>query len=126
MTALLGSRRQPIKRANRKRKAAKWERNFGDKRHWIVTLNCEVTGVVEEDGHKIDAAHMKARGMGGCGGDKTTLVPLEHGVHTDFDEMSVAKFKTKYGRTKQSVKDAAPKYEERWQRVQAGAPDLAF
>ncbi len=126
MTALLGSRRQPIRQVNRKRKKGLWERNFGEKRHWIVTLNCEVTGVVEEDGHKIDAAHMKSRGMGGCGGDKTTLVPLEHGVHTDFDEMSEAKFKAEYRRTKQSVRDAAPKYEERWQRVQAGEVHLGF
>lgn len=126
MTALHGSRRLPVKRENRKRKKQLWERNFGEKSLWIVTLNCEVTDVVAEDGWKIDAAHMKTRGMGGCGGDKAALVPLAHGAHKDFDEMSEAKFGAKYGRTKQSVKDAAPKYEERWQRVQAGEVDCAF
>lgn len=130
MTALLGGRARPaakrINPVNRKRRKRLWERNYGEKAEWIRQLNCEVTGRVAEDGWKIDAAHTKARGMGGCGGDKTHLVPLERTVHLDFDELPEARFAEKYGRTKQSVREAAARYESRWQGVQLDKADLAF
>jgi hypothetical protein len=118
---LAGERpRNSIPKVNRARKARLFERNFGDKRAWLVTLPCEVTGADPENGWTIDPAHTKARGMGGCGGDKTDLVPLCRWAHRDFDAMPEDAFAAKYARTKQSVKDAAARYEAMWQAQSAG------
>lgn len=59
-----------------KRAARKRERNFGPHAAWIKTLPCLVTGR-----YGVDPAHIEARGMGGCGGDKTKLVPLCRADH---------------------------------------------
>jgi hypothetical protein len=37
-------------------------------------------------------------------------------AHKDFDEMPEEKFEAKYGRTKQSVRDKAPLYQEMWEK----------
>jgi len=106
-----------VKPVNPERKAKLFERNFGDKAEWIREQPCEVTGA-DPLAWKIDAAHAKARGMGGCGGDKRDLVPLVWFVHVAFDEASDGDFLKRYGRTKQSVKDTAPLYEAAWQEYQ--------
>jgi hypothetical protein len=36
--------------------------------------------------HGVDAAHVVARGMGGCGGDWTDLVPLCRPCHRHYDD----------------------------------------
>jgi len=102
----------PINRARRKRLHA---RNFGPKAEWIRDQPCEVTGVCRDFGSRIVAAHMVARGMGGCGGDSTHLVPLEWSVHSDFDTYTEAQFEARYGRTKESVRESAAWYEQAWQ-----------
>jgi len=106
-----------MKAVNRERKAKLFERNFGEKSDFIRAQPCEVTGA-DPLGWKIEAAHMKARGMGGCHGSKLDLVPLVWFVHRAFDDMGEAAFLEHYGRTKQSVKDAAPRYEAAWQEYQ--------
>ena len=71
---------------NRERKAAKFERNFGDRGAAVREMTCLV---VSAPGQRtpcrgaIQAAHAKARGMGGCGGDRRSLVPLCARHHAD-------------------------------------------
>ncbi|MFA6046798.1 MAG: hypothetical protein WC718_17585 [Phycisphaerales bacterium] len=112
-------KRTRINPANRDRRKRLYERNYGDKADWIRAQPCEVTKADPENGWPIQAAHTKARGMGGCGGSKLDLVPLAPWVHRDFDLLTDARFLAKYERTKQSVKDAAPRYEAAWQEYQA-------
>ena len=74
-------------------------------------LPCEVTG---KQGHgNIVNAHTAGGGVGRRG-PYTSIVPLWWTVHTDFDEISDAKFEEKYGRTKQSIRDRAPYYHRMW------------
>ena len=76
--------------------------------NFFHNLPCEVTG------HRLASivnAHMKTRGSGGT---YRHIVPLEWNTHLDFDTMPDDKFKAKYGRTKQSVRDRAPHYEKLW------------
>jgi len=76
---------------------------------FINCLPCEVTrrGFLEREN-----AHMKSRGAGGTYKD---IVPLCAIVHRDFDEMPESKFCERYGRTKQSVRDRAPVYQQLWE-----------
>lgn len=80
-------KRTPLKRktrlrsVNRRRQAKKYERNFGQHSDWIRSHACCACGRPESDTMTIQAAHAKARGMGGCGGDKTDLVPLCFDCH---------------------------------------------
>jgi hypothetical protein len=46
-------------------------------------------------------------------------VPLQWRVHRDFDEMSEAKFELIYQRTKQSIRDRAPVYQQLWEGQKA-------
>lgn len=118
--ALAGERpANSIPKVNRKRKAKLYARNFGDKADWIRGLPCEVTGVTRTTGHDIDPAHMEARGMGGCGGDLTVLVPLWRPVHRSYDTESEAQFLATWGRTKESVRVTAREYHDEWLRQQA-------
>ena len=82
----------------------------GEKRIlFFKSLPCEVTG--RRGG--VDNAHTKGGGVGRRG-PYTSIVPLHWWVHTDFDEMPNAKFEKKYNRTKQSVRDRAPHYQQMW------------
>lgn len=84
-------KRSPLKRVNAEQRAAKYLRNFdGGIGHdeWIRTMPCALRLLsVNPCGGKIQACHVKARGMGGCGGDWRQLVPLcmshhlEQGAH---------------------------------------------
>ena len=114
---LAGERpRTSIPKVNRERQNRQHIRNFagpeGDKDAWTRAQKCEVTGADPLAGWKIDAAHMDARGMGGCGGGYRDIVPLVRWVHRDFDTLSEAKFAAKYGRTKESVRAMAQVYHQ--------------
>ena len=79
-----------LRPVNRKRRAQKFERNFGAKATWIRSLpclRCQLPG-----DHGVQAAHVRARGMGGCGGDSTDLVPLcdVRGCHREQEALSVS------------------------------------
>lgn len=77
---------------------------------FFKNLPCEVTGRCGED---VVNAHTKGGGTARRG-PYTSIVPLWWTCHTDFDEMSNEKFEEKYGRTKQSVRDRAPHYQQLW------------
>ena len=83
-------RKTALAKSNPERRAALYARNFGEWADEIRAMPCWGCGTTRE---KIDAAHTVARGMGGCGGDKRTLLPLcadniatqRIGCHTRFD-----------------------------------------
>lgn len=116
-------RKKRMNPLNSERRARLYERNFGAKADWIRRQPCYVTG---RSGPS-DPAHTRARGMGGCGGDRTDLVPLCREAHRDFDGVLTAKeFGAKYGITKAQVVAAAVRYGRRWQAVRDGLEDLEF
>ena len=76
---------------------------------FIRDLPCDLTGKV----CSVHNAHTISRG---AGGGFESIVPLQFMAHKDFDEMPEEKFEAKYGRTKQSVRDKAPLYQEMWEK----------
>lgn len=65
--------RAPIVKRNLQRWKRKFVRNFHSRRRvlWIKGLPCAFCGR-----NRTRNAHMNARGMGGCGGDYTRILPL--------------------------------------------------
>ena len=104
------SREQRLKR-KLDRTEARFARHYGSlgRVRFIRSLPCEVTGQCSEAVHN---AHTRSRGAGGTYRD---IVPLQWLVHRDFDEMSEAKFALIYQRTKQSIRDRAPVYQQLWE-----------
>ena len=85
-------RAKPIPNRNPARRAKLFERNFGDHGAFIRARPCVVPGCKATP---IQAAHVRARGMGGCGGDKRDLVPLcssHHGEQEGRTEWFGAKY----------------------------------
>ena len=79
-------------------------------------LPCEVTSRSRRESSewaRVVNAHTKGGGVGRRG-PYTSIVPLKWDVHGDFDCLSEAQWETKYGRTKQSVRDRAPHYAALW------------
>lgn len=72
-------KRKRVNPFNRERSKKKHGRNFGEYAVWIRMQPCIVCGTRTQ----IQAAHMKSRGMGGCGGDKRHLLPLCYLCHHD-------------------------------------------
>ena len=107
------SRQQRLKR-KLDRTEARFARHFGSLKRveFIRSLPCEVTGLCNEGSHN---AHTRSRGAGGTYRD---IVPLQWRVHRHFDEMSEAKFELIYQRTKQSIRDRAPVYQQLWEEFQ--------
>ena len=106
------SRQQRVKRKRREvRRARLFERSFHSEERvlFIKSLPCEVTGRLSET---VVNAHMKSRGAGGTYKD---IVPLSSEVHQHFDEMPEAKWEAIYQRTKQSVRDCTPVYQQLWE-----------
>ena len=99
-------------RAQRKleRKKNLFARHFHSQKRveWIRSLPCALTGV-EGQSHN---AHMKSRGSGGTYQD---IVPLSFVAHRDYDELDKLRFSAKYGTTKESVREWAPDYQQRWE-----------
>lgn len=83
-------KKSPLRRFNRARRRRLYERNFGAHADVIRSLPCCGCGRPAPSA----AAHSVGRKMGGCGGDRTTLVPLcesnpktgRVGCHYLFDE----------------------------------------
>ena len=72
-------KRKPMKRINRKRRAKLHARNFGPRAVAVRDMPCLVARAREASDlcrGRVQAAHVVARGMGGCGGDARSLVPL--------------------------------------------------
>jgi hypothetical protein len=82
-----------VRPVNRARRARLYERNFGAYSDFIRSLPCAVPGCLRRD---IEAAHVVTRKMGGCGGDKTNLVPL-CGPHHREEEGHLDEFNAKHG-----------------------------
>lgn len=73
-------RRTPLRQRNRKRAAKSYARNYGERGDAVRAMRCLV-GVNCRG--PIQAAHVKARGMGGRGGDRRSLVPFCAGHHDE-------------------------------------------
>jgi hypothetical protein len=110
---------------NRKRRAKVFERNFGQRAAEVRSLGCIVGAKLGRElddqptfGHKLavavyhqesgqacdfggaQAAHARARGMGGCKGDRRDLVPLCHRHHLEAGEFRTTQrteFEKRYG-----------------------------
>ena len=78
-------RKVGVAKVNPERKARLYARNFGEWAAEIRMMSCEVCGRVPTEAFPNEAAHTVARGMGGCGGDKRTLLPLCRACHRAFD-----------------------------------------
>lgn len=68
-------KRTAIKRVNRERRAAAFERNYGQRGGYVREMPC-LLAAAGGCRDRIQAAHVKARGMGGCNGDRRSLIPL--------------------------------------------------
>jgi hypothetical protein len=76
-----------MKARNAKRRAASYEKNFGERRAWIVSLGCLIAGhPLHRCEGVIEAAHTEARGMGGAKGDRRKQVPLCTAAHREAGE----------------------------------------
>lgn len=87
-------------RRNRKRAAKMYARNYGERGDPIRAMPCLIAArsispdpTLFCDG-AVEAAHVKARGMGGCGGDRRQLVPLCSKHHRAWGRMGRHTFST--------------------------------
>ena len=76
------TRRARLRPINAARRAKAYARNFGPRADAIRSMPCLVPGCP----HPSQAAHSRARGMGGCGGDRRELVPLCAVHHAEAGE----------------------------------------
>lgn len=74
-------RRGRLRPVNRERQAWKYERNFGVYSEWIRRQDCATCGKRAPS----EASHVDARGMGGCGGDKWSLIPQCMDCHKEYE-----------------------------------------
>lgn len=66
-------RKAPVRAVNHERRRKLHDRNFGERAAAVRRMPCIIaTGCAGQ----IVAAHVRARGMGGCNGDRKDLVPL--------------------------------------------------
>lgn len=93
--------RKRLPRVNRKRAAEKFHRNFdGGIGHdkWIRAKPCCLcTAVGQTQRTPTQAAHAKARGMGGAGGDWQLLVPLCNEHHREQESAGNVRIEARYG-----------------------------
>ena len=98
---------------NRKRKARLWIKQFHSVKRvlWIQEFPCEVTGVRCPE--RIHNAHvLRTRATGAT---YKHVVPLLDLVHDDFDVLPNDKFRTKWNRSKASVKCRWRHYQQLWE-----------
>lgn len=81
----------PLKKVNRARKAKLHERNFGDYADTIRAMPCCIC-----DRYGVQASHVKARGMGGCNSDKSSLVPMCARCHRLYHVMGPDSFQARF------------------------------
>ncbi|MEM6704651.1 MAG: hypothetical protein AAF690_18170 [Acidobacteriota bacterium] len=80
-------RKAPLRRSSRinpvntRRRKKLQKRNFGRHAEWIRQMPCALTGAPGPS----DPHHTVRRGMGGCGGDRSTLVPLSREAHEEVE-----------------------------------------
>lgn len=90
---------------NKERRAKAYARNYGDRADYVRDMNCRILPLhklldrVTCSG-RIQAAHVKARGMGGCKGDRRDLLNLCAAHHKEAGERRTsqrAAFEEKWG-----------------------------
>jgi hypothetical protein len=89
-------RRTPLRQVNRARRAKIHARNFGDAAVVVRSMPCLVVGCREP----AEAAHARARGMGGVKGSSRDLVPLCRAHHIEAGEARTSKrhaFEVRHG-----------------------------
>lgn len=92
-----------LRRSNPKRRAAKFERNFTggadfDHGSYVRKLDCLVCSKLKrEQLEATQAAHSRARGMGGAGGTWKALVPLCARCHREQGSIGNRGVLAKYG-----------------------------
>lgn len=77
-------KRSGVKKTNPARRKKQFERNFGERAEHIRGMSCIASPDADApfDSRRVvcngdvQAAHVIARGMGGCNGDRRSLVPL--------------------------------------------------
>lgn len=92
-------RRTWIRRANPERRARMFARNFGEggERGEVVrSMACLARGDGRCSG-PIEAAHVVARGMGGCNSSSRQLVPLCRGHHREQGDRGIRTFEARHG-----------------------------
>lgn len=93
-------RKTRLKQVNPKRRARAFERNYGQRGDPIRAMQCAVrshSSSATRCSGRIEAAHVVARGMGGCNGDRRDLVPLCSGHHLEQGAIGILSFQRKYG-----------------------------
>jgi hypothetical protein len=108
-------RRTPVRKVNRERKAETFARNFGERAGHVRALGCLVGQALARELDEVEdfagrlavavdheqteracdfgptqAAHARARGMGGAKGDRRDLVPLCHRHHAQAGELGTS------------------------------------
>ena len=78
----LKNSRKRVRAVNGRRRRRLFNRNFGPKADWIRSLGC-LRGCSTTAPSQ--AAHVRARGMGGCKGSAADLVPLCYRCHDLLD-----------------------------------------
>ena len=80
-------RKTALRQRNPERRKKAFDRNFGTRRAWIVSLGCLLAcHPLHRCTGKVEAAHVTARGMGGAKGDRRKQVPLCEGGHKEAGE----------------------------------------
>lgn len=92
----LTKERKGLRRRNPARARESYERNYGRRGGPVRSMPCLLAARGECDG-PIEAAHAKARGMGGRGGDRRELVPLCRFHHRRSHTMGAARFAEIFG-----------------------------
>ena len=85
-----------IKPVNRSRKSMAFERNYGDRGAKVREMECLLSGA-DPCGGAIQAAHVVARGMGGCNGDRRSLVPLCAHHHSEQGTIGIKSWQEHHG-----------------------------
>ena len=85
----MGSRRQPIRRANPERRAATHTKTFGPKADFIRRQRCIVCATHLD----IEACHVRSRGAGGTADD---LVPMCRNHHLEQHAIGVRTFAARH------------------------------
>ena len=75
-------RRTPLRKTNPERRARAYARNFGAHADTIRSMPCLVPGCQQ----RVEACHVRARGMGGAKGSWRDLVPLCREHHIEAGE----------------------------------------
>ena len=75
-------KRTRIRPVNPDRRKKMFARNFGPKAAWVRDQGCVVCPYPS----RAEAAHSRARGMGGCGGSAADLIPLCRSHHAFLDD----------------------------------------